>query len=74
MLRGMGLVAVNSSSIAGVGYTASSGELEVEFHNGAVYLYAVVPQAVFDALMSAESKGRFFNAHIRDVYPCTKRG
>jgi hypothetical protein len=70
----MARVQVSSSSLKSVGYIILGGELEVEFDHGGVYVYAGVPQAVFDGLMAADSKGRFFNAFIRDVYACTKKG
>jgi hypothetical protein len=43
--------------------------MEVEFVEGRVYRYFVVPRSVFDALLTADSVGRFFQEHIRDVYP-----
>ena len=33
-----------------------------------VYRYFDVPYSVFDELMSAESKGAYFNEHVRDMY------
>jgi hypothetical protein len=55
-----------SSAIRSVGYR--HGFLEVEVATGDVYRYFDVPQDVFLELMRAESKGAFFNAHIRDSY------
>lgn len=46
--------------------------LEVEFHNGRVYQYNLVPGYVFDELMSAESKGGCFNRLVREKYPTTE--
>jgi hypothetical protein len=43
--------------------------MELEFVGGRVYRYFVVPRSVFDALLTADSIGRFFHEHIRDVYP-----
>ena len=63
---------VESSSLASVGYEPGTQRLEVEFRHGAVYAYSEVPQQVFDAFMTAESKGRFFNSEIRDRYECFK--
>ena len=51
-----------------VGYDVTQQILEVEFISGAVYQYLEVPAAVFDGLMQAESKGRYFNQEIRDDY------
>jgi hypothetical protein len=59
---------VESSSLASVGYQGAV--LEVEFRNGGVYRYIDVPEEVHRRLMSAESKGRFFNFEIRDAYRC----
>jgi hypothetical protein len=33
------------------------------------YVYEGVPPNEYEALMAAESKGAWFNAHIRDRYP-----
>ncbi|MBN8956392.1 MAG: KTSC domain-containing protein [Rhizobiales bacterium] len=35
---------------------------------GRVYAYAGVPRPVYAAFQAAPSKGRFFNAHIRNAY------
>ena len=51
-----------------VGYDSAQQILEVEFTSGAVYQYLEVPSAIFDELMHAESKGRYFNQEIRDDY------
>jgi hypothetical protein len=59
---------VTSTSLASVGYGAASRTLEIEFRSGALYRYHAVPAEVHRALMSAESKGRYFSQHIRDRY------
>jgi KTSC domain len=58
---------VASRAIRSVGYQA--GTLEIEFVDGDVYRYFLVPRHVFIELMQAESKGTFFNERIRDRYP-----
>lgn len=60
---------VDSSSVISVGYNAGTMILEIEFVSGKVYRYFDVPNSVHANLMNAESKGRFFNAHIRDRFP-----
>ncbi len=60
---------VSSSNLRSVGYDPASQTLEIEFQNGRIYQYFNVPQSVYDALMAAESHGRYFLAHIRGVYP-----
>lgn len=64
----MNRTAVDSSSIAEIGYEAGTQTLEVEFNNGGIYRYFGVPASVYDAFISCDSKGRFFNENIRDLY------
>ncbi len=60
---------VESSSLAAVGYEAATESLEIEFTSGRIYRYTGVPEFLFRALMSARSKGRYFNQSIRDRFP-----
>lgn len=47
--------------------------LEIEFANGGVYEYTDVPAEVYRALMSANSKGNYFDRHIRSApYTCRR--
>lgn len=59
---------VTSSSIRSLGYDARTQTLEVEFVSGAVYRYASVPPEVWSELRRAESKGRYFQARVRDHF------
>lgn len=61
--------AVDSTTMRSVGYQAKSRILEIEFDSGMVYQYVGVPAKVYAQLLRAESKGRYFNGEIRDVYP-----
>lgn len=63
---------VSSSSITSVGYDPTSHTLEIEFVSGATYRYRQVEQSVYEALMRAESKGRYVNAHVRTEYPYSR--
>lgn len=63
---------VNSSNLASIGYDAGSETLEVEFKNTGVYQYLNVPQFMWERLMQADSIGRFFNAEIKNAFPCVK--
>ena len=60
---------VTSTNLVAVGFDPGSNTLEVEFHNARIYRYRGVPQAVFESLKEAESKGRYFNSKIRSQYP-----
>ncbi len=59
---------MRSSALQRYLYDAEKSELIVTFPSGKSYVYEDVPADVYAALCAAESKGRFFNAHIRDDY------
>ena len=63
---------VDSSTLQSVGYNEEYQTLEVEFRNGAVYQYYNCPKLMYDELMSAPSKGQFFNSQIRDRFPFSR--
>lgn len=59
-------VAVESETIASIGYDPSWNVLEIEFKDtGDVYLYYGVSQAEYDAFMSAPSKGTYLNQQFK---------
>jgi lysyl-tRNA synthetase class 2 len=51
-------------------YDPRAEALDIEFVSGRRYRYAGVPEGVAAAFREAFSKGRFFNARIRDDYWC----
>ena len=53
-------------------YDPVAQALDVEFVSGRRYRYARVPEEVARAFREAFSKGRYFNARIRDDYSCTE--
>lgn len=57
---------VKSSNLAAVGM--HDGGLVVHFKNGAKWKYQGVPEELFQALLKAESAGKYFLANIRDKY------
>ena len=59
---------VISSVLGQVKHNEASRELDIRFVNGKTYRYSNVPQEVYQALMTAPSKGAFYNAEIRDVF------
>jgi KTSC domain len=62
---------IDSSAIVAVEYGAGQW-LDIELTNGRIYRYFDVPRDVYEALMAAESKGRFYNDRIRDEYLCER--
>lgn len=63
----MQLYPVSSTNLVGVGYNAASMTLRIQFHSG-LYDYYDVPQAVFEGLMDASSKGSYHAKYIKDRY------
>jgi|SRR5438067_2759819 len=61
-------VPVESTALATVGYSKRLRALEIEFRNGAIYRYLEVAPNVYDALLQARSKARFYDKNIRRKY------
>jgi hypothetical protein len=59
--------------IAEVRYDDEQELLEVLFHNGRVYRYLDVPPEEYDALIAAESVGKYFNQEIRTRYDVLRK-
>jgi hypothetical protein len=70
----MKMVPVSSSNIAAIGYDETRRELAVEFKSGARYHYDGVPAEKHSGLMSADSHGQYFAAHIKPHHPSRKAG
>jgi hypothetical protein len=60
---------VESSTLRSAGHDAQSAILELQFRNGAVYLYGLVPRSVYRDLLGSPSQGAYFNQNIRGKYP-----
>jgi hypothetical protein len=63
--------ALESEALSFVRYDPKERTLFASFRGRKrrAYVYDGVPQKEYDALMTADSKGAWFNAHIRDRYP-----
>jgi lysyl-tRNA synthetase class 2 len=59
---------VISSVITELKYDQQSNELDIRFITGKIYRYSGVPPEVYEAFSAALSKGKFYNALIRDGY------
>lgn len=60
---------VESSTLRSAGHDDQAAVLELQFRNGAVYHYGLVPRSVYRDLLEARSKGGYFNQNIRGRYP-----
>jgi hypothetical protein len=61
-------VALHSTVLEAAAYHHQEALLELEFGSGAVYHYFGVPAQTYQELLSAESKGGYFNHHIRNRF------
>jgi hypothetical protein len=59
---------VESSVIRWIEYDEDEHALFITFTSGLTYRYERFPQIEYDALLSAPSKGEFFNQRIKDSY------
>ena len=66
---------LDSTLLASATYQGGEAQLLLEFCNGAIYLYFEVPEAIHQSLLAADSKGTYFNKHIRNhfYYMCLRR-
>lgn len=55
-----------------VAYERGDQVLWIRFLNDRTYRYQNVPVEVYTDLLEAESKGRFFNLEIKDIYACAR--
>jgi hypothetical protein len=66
----MDMVRVISSAITAVGYDATTGRMKITFKQGRTYDFCRVPSHVYQGLMTAASKGSYFDRVIKDRYQC----
>lgn len=66
----MNMQMVSSSAIRAVGYDERTMRMKIVFTSGGAYDFCGVPLFVYVGLMTAGSKGRYYNLHIRDRYQC----
>ncbi|MRI64720.1 KTSC domain-containing protein [Ornithobacterium rhinotracheale] len=59
------MIPVRSSVIRAIDYNHSTMQLYINFRSGYTYVYHRVPKSVFNGLLRAPSKGKFFNRYIR---------
>ncbi|HLT76391.1 MAG TPA: KTSC domain-containing protein [Ferrovibrio sp.] len=65
---------VESSTLRRVSYSGAARVLTLTFTSGRIYAYYDVPPRIHAGLMRADSKGRYFNRHIRPrfAYRCLR--
>jgi hypothetical protein len=66
----MDMIRVISSAITAVGYDATTALMKITFKHGRTYDFCRVPSYVHQGLMTASSKGSYFDKFIKDRYQC----
>ncbi len=66
----MEMHSVNSSAISAIGYDKETRRMKITFKQGGTYDFCGVPENILQGLLSASSKGTYYNDHIRDRYSC----
>lgn len=66
----MEMISVRSTAISAVGYDKTTQKMCITFKQGHTYDYCRVPESIYTALMSASSKGRYYDNYIKDKYDC----
>lgn len=65
-------ILIESSLLSSIEYS-SDHTLELTFRSGATYRYFAVPETVVEGFIAAESKGTYFNRHVRNSFPYERR-
>lgn len=68
----MNMISVTSTDISSIGYEGTT--LHIRFNSGGLYAYYNVPASVYNGLMGASSKGKYFHANIKGRYGDTRIG
>ena len=64
----MSWINVSSTNLSRVRYDDNKNILEIDFQGGRVYQFFDLPKQVFEGLLNAESKGKFFHEQIKGHY------
>ena len=67
-----GRVSLQSTTLASAGYDVGQRTLQLDFHDGSRYVYSGVTSDLYHELLTADSRGCFFNRHIRGHFPYAK--
>jgi hypothetical protein len=59
---------VDSSFIRAVSYASSTHTLSIRLKGNAIYTFKDVTKDTYKDFLKSQSKGRFFNKHLKDNY------
>ena len=63
---------VDTSHIRKVAFEPGGEELEIEFADGGIYRYQMVPREIYQELMEADSKTSYFTQTINERFACVR--
>ncbi len=63
-----GMKNIDSSVIKAVRYQAETKQMQILFPSGDTYTYEGVEQSMYDGLMSAKSKGTYYQENIKGKF------
>jgi KTSC domain len=63
---------VDSSAVRSVGYDEDRHELEIEYAEGGVYRYSLVPRRSYEELLAAPSIGAYVATQVKPRYPVSE--
>jgi KTSC domain len=66
----MEMQSVTSRAISAVGYDGTNHRMKILFNNGKIYDFCNVPRHIYEEILSASSKGTYYNKNIRGRYQC----
>jgi len=66
----MEMIRVLSSAIDAVGYDKDRQQMFIKFKQGDTYTFCRVPEGIYQGLLSANSKGRYYDDFIKDKFDC----
>ncbi|MCX7238537.1 KTSC domain-containing protein [Polynucleobacter sp.] len=66
----MEMVRVVSSAMDAVGYDKDKQRLFIKFKQGDTYTFCRVPESIHQGLMTAGSKGSYYDNFIKDKFDC----
>ena len=68
VLKSVEWKAVGSSLFTSAAYRSDARQLYLRFRGGDIYRYFDFPVEMYEAFLTAESKGRYFGRHIRNAF------
>jgi len=63
---------LESSVFTSTAYVEAERTLYLRFQSGEIYRYFEFSPEQYQEFLAADSKGRYFAAHVRDQFPCER--